>query len=506
MITDWLIRFCRLRTSGTARLELNRHGTVFSCGFDVATRSVSGCVLCAALSAVLAMPVNAAQSIAVEQPQPPWLGKPLSLFECLNLALTNNGDVLKSQKELEATHGLSVQTRAVAIPKLQLTAEYGIVERRSVDRLEFPSAPMLPAGFSIDPGNQRWATGIRLVQTVAEGGRIRSSLRTAKLLKEQAIAQHNVLLANVITDVRAAYYDVLYAEQEIVVREASIDLLEKELEDSRRRFEAGTVPKFNVLRAEVELANARPLLSRARNNHRIAKNVLLNLLGYRLPGDVFEDIPLRLVDTLDVPKFDLPLEEALARALRDRPELEVARKTESLCQEGVIQARSGGLPRLETYVGYGARKSMFVSDLDREVHGWEAGVQLTWNIFDGMLTRGRVIEANALLGKAQLNLEDLVKKIELEVRTAHSNLSEAWEVLESQQKVIEQAEETLRLASARAEAGTGTQLDVLSAQTALTQARTTVIRAKRDYAVALAKFERAIGAATPALACDLRAN
>ena len=69
--------------------------------------------------------------------------------------------------------------------------------------------------------------------------------------------------------------------------------------------------------------------------------------------------------------------------------------------------------------------------------------------------------------------------------------------MESQKKVVEQAEEALRLARARADAGTGTQLDVLSAQTALTEARTTDVRARRDYAVAVARLERAIGAVSP---------
>jgi len=85
----------------------------------------------------------------------------------------------------------------------------------------------------------------------------------------------------------------------------------------------------------------------------------------------------------------------------------------------------------------------------------------------------------------------------LEVRGAYSNFIEAKEVLESQKKVVEQAEEALRLANARADAGTGTQLDVLSAQTALTEARSTQVQALRDYAVARARLERAVGNSAP---------
>jgi outer membrane protein len=80
------------------------------------------------------------------------------------------------------------------------------------------------------------------------------------------------------------------------------------------------------------------------------------------------------------------------------------------------------------------------------------------------------------------------------VRTTYSDLIQARETLDSQAKVQEQADEALREANARTAAGTGTQLDVLNAETALTQARTTQIQAQHDYAAARARFERAIGA------------
>ncbi len=129
----------------------------------------------------------------------------------------------------------------------------------------------------------------------------------------------------------------------------------------------------------------------------------------------------------------------------------------------------------------------------RELDGWVIGGQLNWNIFDGMLTRGKVIQAKAQLVHAKADLEDRSRQIELEVRTDYSGLIEAREVLDSQQKVQEEAEEALRLARARADAGTGTRLDVLNAETQLTQARTTQVQALHDYDVARSRFQRAIG-------------
>src|SRR5690349_21070112 len=133
------------------------------------------------------------------------------------------------------------------------------------------------------------------------------------------------------------------------------------------------------------------------------------------------------------------------------------------------------------------------TDVGSELNGWMVGGQLSWNIFDGMLTYGKVIQAKAQLAHAKADVEDRARQIELEVRTDYSGLIEARETLESQQKVQEEAEEALRLAKARADAGTGTRLDVLNAETQLTQARTTQVQALHDYDVARARFERAIG-------------
>jgi outer membrane protein TolC len=105
-----------------------------------------------------------------------------------------------------------------------------------------------------------------------------------------------------------------------------------------------------------------------------------------------------------------------------------------------------------------------------------------------------VQQANALYKKSQTELEDRSRQIELDVRTAYSDFLEAKEVLDSQTKVQEQAEEALREANARFDAGTGTQLDVLDAETSLTQARTTQVQALHDYATARARLERSIGA------------
>jgi outer membrane protein len=423
---------------------------------------------------------------------PDWISRPLSVADALNLALQQNGTILKAKSDLEGSAGLIAQTRAIVYPKATVAGRYTAVQQSS---LQLPPVSSIPLG-----SDQSWTTEIRLVQSLYEGGRMASALRSAKLTQQQAVLQYQTVIADTLLAVRITYCDILLSAQQITVREASVKLLQQELDDQQRRYDAGTVPRFNVLRAEVAVANARPLLSRARNAYRIAKNNLVNLLGYNLPKEVLEDVPLQLTDKLDTSPYPIELPAAIQQAFENRTELGALRKAEALRHEDILTARAGYLPSLQAFGGYGVQNSTYEADLSAERHGWFIGGQISWNIFDGMLTQGKVTSATAAHEKSRTELDDTARHIELEVRTAYSDFIEAREVLESQKKVQEEAEESLRLAKARADAGTATQLDVLNAETALTEARTTQSLAQRDYVVAVAKLERAVGISTTTVA------
>jgi len=430
--------------------------------------------------------VSAVVVSAEETNAPAWLSRPLSQADCVNIALAQNADILKAKSDLEATAGVVVQTRAVALPQLQATGKYV-----DMDQSLLQSPPGIPP---YPTPHQNWNSGIQLVQGIYEGGKLIAAIQAASATKRQSIAQYQTQVSDTLLAVRLAYYDVLLAAQQITVNEASVKLLQKELDDQQRRFDAGTVPHFNVLRAEVAVANAKPNLFHARSQYRIAKNVLANLLGYNLPREVLEDIPLNLTDTFDTAPQNMILPDAIQQALERRTELQDLRQQVILQKLNIVSAKSGYKPTIQAFAGYNWQNSSYSTDLGDEINGWNAGGQLTWAIFDGALTIGKVQQAKALYQKSQTELENRSRQIELDVRTAYSDFLEAKEVLDSQTKVQEQAEEALREANARFDAGTGTQLDVLDAETSLTQARTTQVQALHDYDTARAKFERAIGA------------
>jgi outer membrane protein TolC len=416
---------------------------------------------------------------------PDWITRPLSLADSLNIALQQNATILKARNDLDAQYGVVVQTRAVVLPQLQATGQYKDTDRNAIEN--FPGIPSTP--------DQNWNAGLQIVQSIYQGGKLTAAVRAARVTKEQALAQYQATLADTLLAVRLAYYDILLAAEQITVNEASVNLLQKELDDQQRRYDAGTVPHFNVLRAKVSVANARPPLIQAQNNYRIAKNNLSNLLGYNLPREVWDNIPLNLTDTLDAAPYQINLSDALQEALAKRPELVALRKTEELQKLNVTNAKAGYKPNLQLFAGYNWFNAQFTPpvEIDHDINGWNAGAQVSWDIFDGMLTHGKVVQARALYEKSITAVDEESRNIELEVRTTYSDFLEAQEVLESQKTVQAEAEESLREANARADAGTGTQLDVLDAENSLTQARSTQVQALHDYDAARARFERAIG-------------
>lgn len=423
---------------------------------------------------------------------PDWPTEPLTLEAALTLALAQSPAILKSQQDLREAHGISIQQKAVYLPRLAANGAFNAQDTGRIDAVQFaPGQP--PVRFQTD---KSWNANLQLSQPIYGGGRLKSAQRASKLTEEAALAQHQTVVADALLEVRTTYLGVLLALEQINTQEASVRLLERELTDTQRRFEAGTVPRFNVLRAEVELANARPRLIKARNALRNTRNQLATLLGFQVSANLGTDIPLQTADHLAATAPALELGAALGRAQQQRSELLALSKSLRLRDEEIIQSRADYYPQLSVGAGYGVQSRVFGSPapgLDEENHGWTAGAQMNWSVWDFGLTKGKVQAAEARRSRAELEREDVSRRIDLQVRTAYSGWTEAKDILEAQQKVIEQGEEALRLANARAEAGTGTQLDVLSAQTALTEARNTYSLALHDHSVAWARLERAMG-------------
>ena len=405
----------------------------------------------------------------------------LDLERAIALALENNYTIRQARAQYEEATGAVITARAASLPGVGLNAEYSKLDDNLVST---------PQGQRMAQP-ESWSTGITATQTVYAGGGIRASIRASEAAQDAAVAAFEAAVQESLFEVRSRFYTVLLAREQVLVQEQSVKLLEEELANARSRVKAGSGSPFEQLRAEVALANGQPPLIRARNDYRLAAVELLRVIG--LPsGDWTAD---NVTGDLTFSGREFTLENLLDTALTSRPEIRQLEYQVSAAENGVDTATAGGRPSLAVYGGYQVRKSPYTADIGETVDGWNVGVQGSWAIFDGRETRGRVRQARSRLEQTQLALEEARIGIEAEVRQAFFSYAEAVELVRASQRVVEQAEESLRLARSRYGAGAGTQLDVLQTQVALTEARLNEAQALYEANLAQARVER-VGALT----------
>ena len=414
----------------------------------------------------------------------------LTLDRAVSVALKQNPDILKSLQEIKRTRGQVVEIRAQALPQLVGTGKYSQSDPELIQATTGATALAAGRSGSFSIQEKSWQITMEVRQLVYSGGQVQAALKIARLTEDSSYHMLRETVNQTIATVRSQFFTVLLNRELITVAEESIQLLSDQLHDQQNRFAAGTVPRFNVLQAEVALANARPDLIRAKNNYLIARLQLAKTLGLGASSAI------DATGSLLAHPRELNLQKALAMAKERRAILKAQNNTIQTEEQGITVAAAGYKPRLDVDAGYELKNSRVTNDLAREAHGWYLGVTGTWNIFDGLATKGKVDQAKARLASARVNYADSLHQVELEVQTAFANVNQAKELLASQSKVVEQADEALRLAKERLAAGAGTQLDVLSAQVARTQARTTQKQALSGYHVAIAEFDRATGSET----------
>ena len=251
------------------------------------------------------------------------------------------------------------------------------------------------------------------------------------------------------------------------------------------------MPRFNVLQAEVALANAIPPVIQARNALRISQFALVKQLGLDYPSDP-SLVPIDVIGQLDYDPIPIDLAKSVFTALARNPSLKVQRQNILIGKEQLKSAMSGFQPTLNATAGYQAFNIPTARSLDEAVNGLFFGVTGSWNIFDGMATIGATQAARASLQQSMINYDNAARGTELDVQRAVSNLIEAQEVIDSQRANVVQATEALRLSRERLDAGAGTQLDVLNAQQSLLDAQTTELEGRYRYITALAEYSRVL--------------
>lgn len=424
---------------------------------------------------ILAATLGAALRLSADEPVRE-LPSPLDLRTAIGYALEHNYAIRQSREVIRQQEGVVVQVTGQAIPNVSAQGQY---QRNAASISEF-----------YPPSTSLWNVSLKATQNLFAGGGIRSAVRNARFNRDAAAADLQTAIDTALLDVRTKFYNVVLTREKIRVQEENIKLYEHQLEDTKNQFTSGTVSNFEVLRARVFLANAQPALITARNDHRIAIEQLRQSLG--VPGQTtFPEV----AGDLEFESASFDSAAAIAAAHDHRPELQRLGKLKDAAEESIKNARSVYYPSLQAFAGYQWDSFTFANSEFGSVgaNGWNFGLQSNWAIFDGRATEGRVRQAKSLLEQARLNTASEELEIDVEVRQSLSSFQESGELVNASKQTVAQAEEALRLADAKYHAGSATQLDVLTSQVALTQAKTDQLTANYNYLVALANVRKAIG-------------
>ena len=401
----------------------------------------------------------------------------LDLPYALAFALDNNFTIRQAKERIRQQEGVVLEVRSAQIPNVSATGEY-----------QRNDAVVGPTGE-----DRYWSFNVTARQNLYSGGGVSASVKSQQLTLDAAVLTLQAVINDALLDVRTRFYTVLVSREKIKVQEQNTELLRRQLQDVKKRYEAVTVSHFEVLRAEVALANAQTPLITARNDYRLAIEELRRSLGFATAneGNVTK-IP-EFIGTLEFVPANFDLRTALATAREQRPDLLRLHRLETAAEEGVTVRRAAYQPNVALFGAYDWRKGFGSNSLPGNRDGWTVGLSSSWNVFDARATAGRVAQARSLLEQAKLASAEAQLSVDVEVRRAVSTFQQSTELAEASKKVVEQAEEALRLANARYSAGTATQLDVLTSQVDLTTARLNQLQAYYSYNVAVATTRKAMG-------------
>ena len=442
-----------------------------------------------------------------------YIGVPkFTLDQAIQTALQRNPDILRNLEEIKRTKGIIIAVAATALPQIGPSATFQWTDPNLRSNSTFggfgnfaggggtPTPTPVPGSGGIG-GVKNLASDITYNIKITGTQQVFnystwSNVRSTFFQRDSAYFGFRNVLDQTIATVKTQYYQVVVNKELIKVQEESVHLLESQLKDQQNRFEAGTVPRFNVLQAEVALYNQIPQLIAARNNLRISQIQLAKTLGLDFDPRRGINPPLDVVGQMPYVQRHVDLVNSIEMGKQRRPFLKQARANVWNQIEQVHVAIGGFLPTINTTGGGEWLSSDINSSWGDISKGWMAEVTGSWPIWDSGLAYGNVKQQRALLQEAKITYDDDVRQVELEIQQAYSNLIQNQQLIESQEKNVQEAEEAVRLAKARLDAGAGVQLDVLNAQVQLTTAQSTRLQALFGYNSALAEFDRATGEAS----------
>jgi outer membrane protein TolC len=417
----------------------------------------------------------------------PVAAEPLSRAEAVARALERNPAVMRSLADRDGLRGRAKQARADALPEVAVYGTFlryqdpGFFNSPNID--EFP--PEILQAFRPIPSNL-W-DGYASVRQTLWSFSLGKAIRAAGYAER--LGEENVRTARQDTALRAvfAYNAYLLALEQVKVAETVVAQKEKQLEMARNRRGAGVATDLEVLRFEVDLANARTTLLRLGGAADLVRGDLNAVMVEPT------DRPVEPTDRLEFADTPADQRAVVREAVASRPEVKAISWNERIYDEAVGIYKADMQPRLDFNGAYGWSTRETENFFEPNYRRWSLAVTLKVPVFDGWRTAGRVAQARAdraRVGQDRVALETL---IDLEAKQAVDRLRVAASVFRSAELNVAQARRALDMTEANYRLGAATALDVLDAQAALTQAEFVRVEALHAHTNARAGLRYVMG-------------
>jgi HAE1 family hydrophobic/amphiphilic exporter-1 len=417
----------------------------------------------------------------------PAAAEPLSRSEAVARALERNPAVLRSLADRDNLRGRARQARADALPEVSVYGSFlryqdpGFLNSPNID--QFP--PEILQAFRPVPANlwDGYASVRQTLWSFSLGKAIRAA-RHAEHLGEENVraARQDVALRAIL-----AYNAYLLAVEQVKVAEKVVRQKEKQLEMARNRRAAGVATDLEVLRFEVDVANARTTLLRLEGASDLARGDLNAVMVSPT------DTPIEPTDTLDFVETAADQAEVVREAKAGRPEVKAVSWNERIYDEAIGIYKADMQPRLDLNGAYGWSVLDTGNFFERDYRKWSLSVALKVPVFDGWRTAGKVAQARADRAKVGQDRVALETLIDLEAKQAVDRLRVAASVFRAAELNVAQARKALEMTEANYRLGAALSLDVIDAQAALTQAEWSRLEALHAHANARAGLRYVMG-------------
>jgi outer membrane protein TolC len=408
----------------------------------------------------------------------------LTLVESVKMALNNNRTIKEADTDVDSAKWARHEARRAAGPQLTWEGSARKIKGKAGDYID----QQHQMGNINYDGTKSYTNSFSVAIPLYTGGKIENSIAASEYGIDVADLTMEATKQNVRYQTTAAYYSILQNRNLIQVRQEAVDTLAAHLKNVNAQYTVGTVAKSDLLRSQVELANAQQNLINAQNDYDISVATFNNIVG--LPTNTIVNASEELTYT----KYELSLPACTEYALYHRPDGLAADRGVKAAEAQMNAAKSGWQPSLTAQVsrnlgGDGPFKTNGSVDNNSTTYG----VVATWNIFDNGITEAQVAQKKAALKKAQQEALAMDEQIQLEVQTALLSLQAAEKNIQTTKVAVDKAQEDYKIAQVRYSAGVGTNLDVMDAEQALITAQTTYITALYNYNTSKASLDLAMG-------------